>query len=169
MMMFKDNAGRSWAVRIDVDAVKRVRELLDVDLLQVIEGKHIDRLTVDPMFLCDVVYAVCKPQADEMRISDQEFGRAMYGEAFDAAYAALSDGLLAFFPPGRRATLAKLMSKTRTLSEKVLAVAEAKLDDPKLAAAIELELLKLESEIDRVLRGDSSTDVPPSSASIQVA
>ncbi len=168
MMSFKDNSGRTWTLRIDVDAVKRVRELLDIDLLAVIEGKHIDRLTNDPLFLCDVVYAVCKPQADERRVSDAEFGRGMYGDAFEAAYAALTEALIAFFPPGRRAPLAKVIQKTKTLAEKAMALAEAKLDDPRLSQLLERELAKLEAQIESMLRGDSSTDALPSSASVPV-
>jgi len=64
MRTFKDNAGRVWSVQLDVAALKRVRSLLGVNLLEVIEGKLIDRLSNDPVFLCDVLYAVVKLEAD---------------------------------------------------------------------------------------------------------
>ena len=38
MKTFNDNAGRTWTVAINVDCIKRVKALLDVNLLDAIEG-----------------------------------------------------------------------------------------------------------------------------------
>jgi len=96
MRTFKDNAGRTWTVSITVDAIKRVRGLLDVDLLEVVGGKLIDRLITDPVLLCDIVYAVCKPEADAQSVSDEDFGRAMAGDAIEHATTALLEELVSF-------------------------------------------------------------------------
>src|SRR5262245_66118902 len=95
---FNDNAGRTWTVAINVDAIKRVRGLLSVDLLEVVEGKLIETLIRDPILLCDVVYAVCKPEADAKHVSDEDFGRAMSGDAIDHATKALLEDLVDFSP-----------------------------------------------------------------------
>jgi len=83
MRSFKDNEGRQWSVDINVAAIKRVRGLTGTDLMQVIEGTLIEKLICDPVLLCDVVYAICKPEADTRNVSDEEFGKAMAGDAIE--------------------------------------------------------------------------------------
>ena len=67
MKTFKDNAGRTWTVAINVDAVKRVRAMLEIDLLEAVEGKLIQRLRDDPILLCDVLYVICKNPKHKQR------------------------------------------------------------------------------------------------------
>ena len=106
MRQFKDNAGRTWTVDINVATLKRVRGLTGVDLMQVIEGTLIEKFIRDPVLLCDVVYAVCKPEADSAKVSDEEFGKAMAGDAIEAATGAVLDELISFCPsPRDRANL----------------------------------------------------------------
>ena len=54
MRQFKDNAGRDWNLAVNVAGIKRLRDLLDVDLMQVIEGDLLQRLYADPILLVDV-------------------------------------------------------------------------------------------------------------------
>ncbi|MBX3408239.1 MAG: hypothetical protein KF869_15920, partial [Phycisphaeraceae bacterium] len=89
MRSFKDNQGRLWSVEINVTAIKRVRGLTGEDLMQVIEGTLIEKFIRDPVLLCDVVYAICKPEADARSVSDEEFGKAMAGDAIEAATTAV--------------------------------------------------------------------------------
>ena len=140
MKTFKDNAGRTWTLGIDVAAIKRVRSLLDVDLMSAVEGKLLERLVSDPVLLCDVIYCVCKPEADSNGVSDEEFGRAMAGDAVDHATTALLEELVDFFPQARRRLLAKALGKLKTLEARALEVAEMKLDSPELEAEMEAAL-----------------------------
>ena len=82
-----------------------------MNLLEVIEGKLLERLISDPVLLCDVIYSVCKPEADAKSVSDEDFGRAMAGDAIDAATTAVLEELVDFFPQGRRKVLAKALGK----------------------------------------------------------
>ena len=140
MRTFKDNAGRAWSVQINVDALKRVRSLLSVDLLEVLEGKLITRLADDPVFLTDVLYAVVKPEADAQKVSDVDFGRAMGGDAFDGASTALLEELADFFPQGRRRVVRKAMEKLGIFQARALAVVEEKLASPELDRQFESAL-----------------------------
>jgi len=128
MKTFSDNTGRSWMLTVNVGAVKRVKALIGVDLLEAVEGKLIERLASDPVLLCDVVYALCKPQADQLNVSDEDFGRSMAGDAIDNATSAMLEELVDFFPHRRRALLAKAVGKFRTLEQTVLTAAETRLD-----------------------------------------
>ena len=64
MKTFKDNADRTWTVQVNVDAIKRVRDLAGLDLLSAVDAALLEKLASDPVLLCDVVYAVCKQEAD---------------------------------------------------------------------------------------------------------
>ena len=145
MKTFTDNAGRTWTVAINVECIKRVKTLLSVNLLDAIEGKLIEDLVSDPVLLCDVIYAVCKPEADTKEISDEEFGRAMAGDAIDNATTALLEELVDFFPSGKRQVLAKALAKLKTFQTKAVETASKRLDDPNLDQ--QLEALLKEGEL----------------------
>lgn len=172
MRTFNDNAGRTWTVAINVDAMKRVRSLCDVDLMDVVSdgGKLLDRLIADPVLLCDVIFAVCREEADAKGISDADFGRAMAGDPIDHATNALLEELVDFFPKARREVLAGALEKMRRYAEMATQVAKAKLEDPELDArmqrAIDEALAPVETPVDETAshRGNSSDTAPASSA-----
>jgi len=145
MKTFTDNAGRTWTVAINVECIKRVKTLLSVNLLDAIEGKLIEKLVSDPILLCDVIFAICKPEADTKEISDEEFGRAMAGDAIDNATTALLEELVDFFPSGKRQVLAKALAKLKTFQSKAVETASKRLDDPRLDQ--QLEALLSEGEL----------------------
>ena len=158
MKTFTDNAGRTWTVAINVDAIKRVRALLDVDLLEIVDGKLIERLIRDPVLLCDVVYVLCKPEADTKGVSDEQFGQAMAGDAIEHATKVVLEELVGFSPsPRDRATLQRVLKTTYEVMDKARDVIEARLDSGELDRVIEHALQTA---------GNSSGSAPASSASI---
>ena len=133
MRSFKDNQGRQWSVEINVTAIKRVRGLTGEDLMQVIEGTLIEKLIRDPVLLCDVVYAICKPEADARSVSDEEFGKAMAGDAIEAATTAVLEELVGFCPsPRDRANLGRVLQATRKVMDRARDLVEKKLDSGEL-------------------------------------
>ncbi len=157
MRSFKDNAGRQWSVGINVAALKRVRGLTGTDLMQVIEGTLIEKLIRDPVLLCDVVYALCKPEANTRNVSDEDFGRAMAGDAIEAATTAVLEELVGFCPsPRDRANLGRVLQATTKVMERARDLVEKKLDSG-----------ELDRLADRLLEtaGASSISAPEPSAS----
>lgn len=128
MTTFLDNAGRSWSLTITVDTIRRVRSLLGIDLLAVLDGDLLTRLAVDPVLLTDVLYACCRPEAETRGISDEEFGRSMAGDAIDGATTALLQELINFFPRARRTVLAATARKLDELQARVMSLAMARLE-----------------------------------------
>ena len=161
MKAFRDNANREWTVEVNVEALKRVKSLLDVDLLNAAGGKLLERLIADPVLLCDVVYCLVKPQADQAGVPDEDFGRAMAGDAIDAATSALLEELVGFFPQARRRVLAKAVQKMDQLQDRIVAGAEELLDSPEIEQRIDAELEAIRSTL-----GRPSTSSPASSESI---
>jgi len=159
MRTFKDTEGREWTIAIHTTAIKRVRDLTSVDLLEIQDLSIIDRLSNDPVLLVDVVYAACKPQADERSVSDEQFGCAMSGDVIDEAYKALIEDLVAFSPsPRDRKNLGRVVEATRTAKEKARDLIDAKIDSGVLEQIIDEALADA---------GDSSGSAPASSESIR--
>lgn len=153
MKTFKDNAGRTWTIAVNIAATKRVKSLANVNLMDAINGDLIEKLATDPVLLCDVIYAVCKTDADAQNITDEQFGQAMAGDAIEHATAALLEELVDFFPEAKRRVLRKAVGKFKTVETKAIETADKYLDSPALDKRIE-EIL---SDI-----SDSSGSLPES-------
>jgi hypothetical protein len=139
MHSFQDNAGRTWTVAINVAAVKRVRSLMKLDLYKLVDDgfKPLGELVADPVQLADVLYCLCKDEADAKQISDEDFGRALYGDAITLAAEAFVEELFDFFPDARtRMSLRKVVAAGKKVKARLLDHAETVLDqlDPEAEA-----------------------------------
>jgi len=130
MRTFTDTAARVWTLALSVDAMKRVKALTGVDFRDAASGRLLQELTNDPVLLCDVLYAVVKPEAEAKGVSDEEFGRGLAGDVIDQATTALLEELVDFFPLARRGVVKKLLAKVKSLEAKGIAAAEAWLEGP---------------------------------------
>jgi hypothetical protein len=127
MRTFVDNAGRTWTVAINVAAIKRVRGFLSLDLNTLVDDgfRPLAKLVSDPVRLADVLYCLCKEDADTKQISDEDFGRALAGDAITLAADAFVEELIDFFPDARaRAGLRKVIDHAEKVREKLLDHAE---------------------------------------------
>ena len=155
MKTFTDTAGRTWTLALTIDAAKRVKSLLDVNLLELEAGDPplLTRLGTDVILLCDVIFALVKPQADAAGVSDQEFAAALGGDVVLAAQTAFYGELVDFFRKLGRGDLAKAVDAQRRMIDLAVARIETRLDKLDLEAAVESTL------------GEPSTNSPPSSES----
>lgn len=129
MKSFKDVNGKDWIISISVGSIKRVRDLLGINLLDCIKSNLIDDLKSDPITLVDVLFCLCKEQADKAGISDINFGEAMAGDALEQATDAFLEELINFFPSQKRELLAKAMEKVREAEKVAMARAEKQLEE----------------------------------------
>lgn len=151
MKSFNDNMSRTWVLTVNVGTIKRVRALCGIDLANIISienGKApkvdlLEQLANDPVLLVDVLYAVCKEQADSKNVSDEDFGRAMAGDAIEHATAALLDEIIDFFPEAKRQVFSKILSATRRFQSKTKQALTDMLNDPALDNQIDEALEKL--------------------------
>jgi len=142
MHCFKDTAGRTWTISIHVSAVKRCRAMLGVDLYGLIDAKFqgLGKLLSDPCGLVDVLYVLCKDEADKLGVSDEDFGRGLGGDSLELATTAFLEELTDFFPDPRvRAGLARVMKASRELGSRMMDLAMTRLD----SLDIEAEARKL--------------------------
>lgn len=161
MKSFTDNTGRTWVLTVNVGTIKRVRALCGIDLANIISienGKApkvdlLEQLANDPVLLVDVLYAICKEEADNNGVSDLDFGRAMAGDAIEFATTALLDEIIDFFPETKRRVFRKILDATRRFENKTKQALTTLLTDPALDNQIDEALERLTS---------SSTNSPES-------
>lgn len=151
MKTFTDTQGRAWMIQITVGAIKRVQALCGISLYKIIDFDNrnnpqsnlLNQLAEDPALLVDVLFAVCKPEADRLGVSDVEFGESMSGDVIEAATNALLDDLVDFFPEAKRLIFRKVLTATRKVQAAARKRLDAMLNDPKLDASIESRLNEL--------------------------
>ncbi len=74
MPKFTDNTGHTWSFEIDFPTLQRVYKYLHIDLVALSESEILNRIA-SPIFLINLTYVICKPEADEMGLTDEQFGR----------------------------------------------------------------------------------------------
>jgi len=181
MKTFRDTADREWGVTVDVNAIKRVMkapidflgESLKVNLLALVEPDSdlLKKVVEYPPLICDIAYALCKPQCDEKNVSDEEFGRAMGGDVLEKVLDLILEETIDFFPQGRRTVLRRVLKKSRTFAEKAKALTAARLETGELEAAIdavlEPELTRMREKARPTTGTGTASGLPASSESTQ--
>lgn len=121
MATFVDNQGREWAVSLDVAAMKRVRAAVGVDLYRALEGglKGIAELLADGITFGDVLYVLCREQARDRGVTDEQFGAAIAGDAVEAAANAFVQAAVDFCPSQRRTALRAALAIGATVRDLV--------------------------------------------------
>lgn len=118
MSEFIDEAKRTWTIKINVVVLKRIRELAKIDLLGEQDGRSmVELIAEDPVMLGETLYAICKPQADERDMTDDDFCEVLIGDTLEVASNALIEGIIDFFPKRRGTILSAVHEKTKALQE----------------------------------------------------
>jgi hypothetical protein len=155
MKTFKDSSGRDWTLAVTIDCVKRIRDALKVDLLDLFGGEPplLTRLDTDVVLLCDAIFVALKPQADAAGVSSEQFGAALGGDAIIAARDAFWEALADFFQSLRRQEVVKAIHKQTELVTAAVKLAGQRIEN--------IDVPKMLSET----FGEPSTSWPASSAS----
>jgi hypothetical protein len=130
-------------VDVNIATVKRVKSMLNIDLIEIVEGKILDKIVLNPVVMCDVVYAICKPEADRQNIDDEQFGYAMAGDALEYATGALLQELIDFFPESKRPVLRASQEKFLKYHAKSIDLMTNYLNSPELEEKMEKELKRM--------------------------
>ena len=145
MRTFKDNAGRTWGVTLNVLQMKRIRAHLGIDLVNVITldagGKVkvdlVDRIANDPCLLVDILWVCVEDEAKAAGVTDEEFGRSLAGESIEEATRAFLDELVDFFPGAKRLFLKKAVELSRKFGGEMTEALGKALEDPELERRVE--------------------------------
>lgn len=159
MKSFADSTNQLWQIEINVTAVKRVRGLLNIDLYKLLEDgcKPLAALISDPVQLCDVLFVLCKDQAEKEQVSDEDFGRRMGGDSLLAGANAFYEELIDFFPEARaRASMRQVAEKGKIVQARLLDHLQSKVTELDADKAATELIANLESAAKK-LRPSSGT------------
>ena len=148
MRTFKDGKGRTWEVALNVWQMKRLRDTLGIDLVNVIgtgpDGSVkvdlIDRIANDPVLLVDILWVLCEGGAKSAGVTDEDFGSSLAGDSIEDATRAFLDELVDFFPGARRLFLKKAVGLARRWSDETARTLKAALESPELEERLKTEL-----------------------------
>ena len=149
MRQFTDTKERVWEVELNVRQMKRVRDILGIDLVNVIQaGKDgavatdtLDRVANDPILLVDILWVLCEGQAKAAGVTDDDFGSSLAGDSISDATRAFLDELVDFFPGARRLFLKKAVDLARKYETENLEVLEKALASPEFEERLKTSLI----------------------------
>jgi hypothetical protein len=147
MHSFLDSATpqRTWNVSLNIGTIKRVKNSsLGIDLVEINQPLRdpdadlgvppdkdapplILQLATDPCLLCDVLYVLCKPDADKIPITDEDFGQSMGGNALRDGQAALFAELTDFFQQLGRTEKANVVSQAERIVKATMGAANQRM------------------------------------------
>lgn len=150
-MHWTDKQGRDWCTAININTVRRVKNVTGVLLTDAADTDLIDRLYNDCMLLADVLYAVCEPQATSREIDSAAFGELLCGETIDMACSSLLQDLADFFPKGRRPAVKTILNAARRVETERIKLLDQKLTDEAFEDLLMSQMKQASEEIDRRL------------------
>lgn len=162
MAKFTDGNRNEWIVFVDVPTIERVQQRLDgfrVDQIFDDDMKGLLALVADPVKLVRLLWIVVEEQAEKAKVSPEQFGRALHGDALEDALTALQEAVADFTPRRRRAVLKALAAKSVDVADKTAALALTEV------AAIDPEKVIEEMKARGRTRSGSATNSPASSES----
>lgn len=138
MGQFKDSAGRTWDLSVNVLTVTELKKESGINLCDVVEkgSKLLSTVLTDFPVMVEVAWGLCLQQAKEQQIDAREFARGMAGDTLGEIQDLLMKEIPNFFPPAQRKALQGLMELVQKTTEVVRekgmkAIEEA---DPELLA-----------------------------------
>ena len=127
MQYVKDVNNFQWEIKVNVNTLKRIKALCGVDLMELISVNEktgemntelLERFSSDPILLVDVLYATCKPQADEKNMTDEQFAEVWAGDQIETAVNALMEEIINFFPEAKRKLWQKINQASKITAQK---------------------------------------------------
>lgn len=170
MPSFKDNSGREWLLTLDGPKIGMLKRELLVDFGKIDDAVY-QKLDDDPELFVNVLWALCREQAQAAAITSEQFGVSLVGDAVEHAANALIAAVCDFFPNRKRTLLKTLAAKREHLTGLAMDKAMERLNDPNLEAKL-LAMMDAETnaKLAKILTPkDSATNSPASSASAPTA
>jgi len=136
MATFKDREKTSWVLDINTTVLKRARsEGFDIPK-GIADGSLLETCIQDEIYLVDLIYILCKPQAESRKITDEQFGELVgTGPVIKEAVTALMEALTDFYQD-RAGPVMAAMEKYQEMESKVLAEANDKIANMDVEALV---------------------------------
>ena len=176
MRVFQDAKSTEWTIDLNASTLRRVQALLSINLTlpndkDAVTGQTLgERIVRDTMLVVDVLWAVCKPQAETLGLTEEQFAERLGGGTLRAAKTVLIEEWADFFQKLGQDEMAQAIAKTAELQTAIGAETLKQIERLSLAIMGQVGPLltaegdKALAELTRTLSGESSTNSPESSA-----
>lgn len=148
-MQFKDKNNNTFNIAITMGKVKKIKNELGIDLLNLFNKQENLEQINDPLTLVDLLYFLCEDQIAKAYKDEKEpdvaFGEALDMQILEEAGEVFMDALIDFFPDAKKKKLLRI---------KQTAVEMTAREDAQLDAKLEEVLAEMKS-------GQMSEDVKP--------
>ena len=153
MPQFMDCEARTWNLRIDIDAIRRVRSAHSIDLATALASPEaIERLTNDIVLTVDVIYEICRPVAEKHGVTPESFGQSLAGDALGQAVTAFEEALVEFLPESkRRAAARRIVEAGRALQNQTALRINNAINEGLLEKGIQEQLTNLDLLIEKAM------------------
>lgn len=170
MGYFTDCKGAKWDVSIDIPTIKRVRSLTGIDLLNVAisdQQSGVFQALSDCVLFADVLYSICKPEADKRGISDEDFGRLLEVDPNEVANTVLEE-IACFFQRRGQTKAAEIIRWQIRKSNEMATRLQAELTPETLESLDKVIDDEIEQQISKLQKtfGSTSESLQESQASI---
>lgn len=147
MRKIKDNAGREWELVVNAfPQAYRLKKALGFDILEGVPA--LLSLAQDAILRQQVLYALCKQQCEAEKVSDEDFGAAMTGDAAAEASRLLMEEIVDFFPQCQRASMLSIVTTMDRLQNEVATLAAEKIGSQEFQKAMTAIVEQAQAEIE---------------------
>jgi hypothetical protein len=115
-------------VSIDAPKIRRVREACKVDLADR-QARQFEQLTGDPLLAGEVLWELCRSQAEAVGIAPDAFQSLLSGDDGEQAGHALIEAIIDFFPTRQRSLLREMLATENELADARHQAVQARLSD----------------------------------------
>ena len=146
MQIFKDNANRSWQLSLTIGVAIKVKDTLQIDLLQPEIGDPplLTRLGTDEMLLAQTIAIMLENQFEYHKVDRDDIYETFDGPTFARAHEAFYKELIDFFQSRGRQDRATAVLKQMKMIESGIAAAVTKIDGIDVDKTIDKALSKIE-------------------------
>lgn len=153
MATFKDNQNQPWNVKATLWKVRKVAEVLGLELFNPVHYQNLKLSLTDRMAY---LFLLCEDQAKELQIDADEFEERLYGANIsDNASAALFEEFESFARRLGQTALAKEIQADRRVMAGALELAKELVDSGKLDSVLEEQTAQRLNQL-RVIAGIES-------------
>ncbi|CAN5410277.1 hypothetical protein BH11PLA2_BH11PLA2_34610 [soil metagenome] len=124
MKVIKDSDGKSWTLNVLTGTIQRIRAMVNVDLLKLIEGELVMRLYQDLATAVDCLYYACEVPAD---LTLDGWRNRWRGDAIEVALEQLLRDTADFFPKARQGVVHKMIDSAKEFLAAAIGAAEAQM------------------------------------------
>jgi len=154
MAKFLDRTGREWLVELDVLKIEEIESDHEVRLTN-LETDPLLKCREDPTVIASMLLVICREQREQRGVTGSSLSAPLPSPP-DPMFEAMTEGIVDFFPSGRRSHVREVLTQMEAMATKSDEIAVAKLStivsDPRVMAKMNQKADQVfDEELERLL------------------